>query len=186
KGDPMGVYKSHDGTFSFLYITQNNIRVAFLAFILGIFVSFGTAMILFSNSIMLGSFLYFFYKYDALYMAMKTIWIHGTLEISAIIIAGAAGFVIGNSILFPGTYSRRRSFIRGARTGLKIVMCLVPVFIVAGFLESYVTRNTEMPAVVNFSIIFGSLAFVLWYFVFYPAKLYKRSVKAGFVPVDDE
>ena len=48
--------------------------------------------------------------------------LHGTLELSAIIVAGAAGLAIGNGWLFPGTYSRLVSFQRGAKRGMKIVV----------------------------------------------------------------
>jgi uncharacterized membrane protein SpoIIM required for sporulation len=170
-GDPMAVYKSSAEVPMFLGITFNNIRVSFLAFVLGVFFSVGTAYILFQNAVMLGSFMYFFYKYGLLFLAFRTIWIHGTLEISAITIAGAAGFIIGNSILFPGTYSRRESFMRGAKKGIKIVVALVPMFIVAGFLESFVTRHNGMPPFLSLIIIGLSLAFVLWYFVFLPLHL---------------
>ena len=73
------------------------------------------------------------------------IWIHGTLEISAIVLAGAAGLVLGNSFLFPKTYTRMASILKGAKDGLKIVLGLIPIFIVAAFFESFVTRHTEMP-----------------------------------------
>ena len=52
---------------------------------------------------------------------------------------------MGNSLLFPKTYSRRESLKRGAKQGLKIIIGLVPIFITAGFLESFVTRKTEWP-----------------------------------------
>ena len=87
-------------------------------------------------------------------------------------IAGAAGLTLGNSILFPGTFSRMESFKRGAKQGLKIAVGLIPVFIVAGFLESFVTRLT-LPPVVSASIIGVSAGFILWYFVFYPIQLNK-------------
>ena len=81
---------------------------------------------------------------------------------------------MGNSLLFPGTYSRTESFRRGSRDGLKLAIGLVPIFVVAGFLESFVTRHTEMPVAVSLLIIGGSLAFILWYFVFYPLQLQRR------------
>src|SRR3546814_13017991 len=84
---------------------------------------------------MLGAFQFFFYQKGLLLTSVLSIWIHGTLEISAIIIAGSAGLVMGNSLLFPGTWSRLESFRRGARRGLKIVIGLVPVFITAALLE---------------------------------------------------
>jgi len=174
KGDPMAVYKQMNGVDMFLGITFNNIRVSFFAFMMGLLVSFGTAWILISNGIMLGAFQYFFHVHDLLFESVLVIWIHGTLEISAIIIAGAAGLVLGNSILFPGTYSRRQSFMIGSKEGLKIIVSLIPVFIVAGFLESFVTRHTGMPVFLSSAIIIGSLFFVIWYFIIYPTKVYNK------------
>jgi uncharacterized membrane protein SpoIIM required for sporulation len=171
KGDPLAVYKSMDSGYMFLAITWNNIKVAFYAFILGAFLSFGTAYILFSNGVMLGAFQYFFYQKGLLLTSLLTIWIHGTLEISAIVIAGCAGLVMGNSILFPGTYSRLDSFKQGARQGLKITVGLIPIFIMAGFLESFVTRLTEMPSLIKAAIIFFSATFIIYYFIIYPIKL---------------
>src|SRR5690606_37843425 len=167
KGDPMAVYKSMGTVEMFLYIAFNNIRVSFLAFVAGALFSFGTVFVLFRNGVMLGAFQYFFYQKGLLLTSVLSIWIHGTLEISAIIIAGAAGMVMGNSLLFPGTWSRLESFKRGARRGLKIVAGLVPVFISAAFLEGFVTRHTGMPPWLSISIIGCSAAFILYYFVFY-------------------
>lgn len=172
--DPMAVYKTMNELDMFLAITVNNIRVAFIAFVLGIFFSIGTGYVLLNNGIMLGSFQYFFFTKGVLLQSLLTIWIHGTLEISVIIIAGGAGIVMGNSILFPGTYSRGVSFIKGAKNGLKIVIGLVPIFIVAGFLEGFVTRHTEMPIWLSLLIIGASLSFIIWYFIIYPIRLTKK------------
>jgi uncharacterized membrane protein SpoIIM required for sporulation len=170
-GDPMAVYKGDDGSFMFLYFIYNNIGVAFAAFVSGIFLSVGTVVVLFRNGVMLGAFQYFFYKYGVLKASLLTIWIHGTLEISAIVIAGCAGLVLGNSILFPGTYSRAESFAKGVRRGMKIAAGLVPVFIAAAFFEAFVTRHTEMPVWLSLSIISGSAIFIVFYFIIYPIRL---------------
>jgi uncharacterized membrane protein SpoIIM required for sporulation len=174
KGDPMAVYKQMNGIDMFLGITFNNIRVSFFAFTFGLLLSFGSAVILLQNGIMLGSFQYFFYQQGLLFQSMLVIWIHGTLEISAIIISGAAGIVIGNSILFPGTYSRRESFMIGAKEGVKIIVSLIPIFITAGFLESFITRFTGMPIFMSLFIILSSLSFIVWYTWIYPQKLYNK------------
>jgi len=176
KGDPMAVYKKMNQVDMFLGITVNNIYVSFLCFILGIFFSLGTGWMLLSNAIMLGAFQYFFYSKGLLLESILSIWIHGTLEISAIIIAGCAGLTMGNSILFPGTYSRGVSFIKGTKQGLIIAVGLVPIFIMAGFLESFVTRYTQMPIWLSSSIILSSLFFIIWYFVIYPIRLNKKSL----------
>ncbi len=123
---------------------------------------------------MIGAFHYFFYQKGLLLTSIKSIWIHGTLEMTAVIIAGGAGIVIGNSILFPGTYSRIESFKRGARDGLKIVIGVIPVFVLAALLEGFVTRYAGMPWFASAGIIAASLVLVISYFVIYPAYCRKK------------
>lgn len=173
-GDPMAVYKQQGEGTMFLDITINNIRVAVIAFIMGIFFSVGTAFILVSNGFMLGAFQYFFYAKGLFLTSFLTIWIHGTFEISVIIIAGAGGIVMGNGLLFPKTLTRTQSLQIHARRGINILLGTVPIFIAAGFLEGYVTRHTEMAPGLKWFIILGSLAFILFYFVFYPLRLGKK------------
>lgn len=171
KGEPMAVYKSGSSVGSFLGITINNIRVAIMAFAFGVFFSVGTIYILFSNGIMLGAFITFFYNYGILDKT-STIWLHGTIEISVIVIAGCAGLVMGNSFLFPKTYSRRVAFTKGAKDGLKIVVSTIPFFIIAGFIEGFITRYGEiMPWYLAYSIIGVSLFTIIFYYVIYPITL---------------
>ena len=178
RGEPMAVYGSSSEAPMFMFITVNNIFVALRAFAAGIAASVGTALVLWYNGIMVGAFQYMFHEQGVLRESLLTIWVHGTLEISAIIIAGAAGFTMGRGLLFPGTYSRMASFRRGAKLGLKIVIGLVPVFILAGFLESFITRRSlQVPAWVDLLIIGTSLAFIVGYFILYPYHVQRsRSV----------
>lgn len=170
-GAPMAVYNGGSEFPMFLGITLNNIRVALACFAMGILSGFGTGYIIFSNGIMLGAFQTFFYQQGLLGESMLAIWIHGTLEISAIIVSGAAGLAMGNSWLFPGTYSRKASFTRGAKRGLKIVIGTLPIFIVAGFLEAFITRHTQLPDSLRLGIIMLSLTFVLYYYLYLPNTL---------------
>ena len=168
KGKPMAVYDGDDETLMFLGITFNNIMVSFYIFVAGIFTSIASGYLLFQNSIMLGCFETFFAQHGLLGESLLAVFLHGTLEISAIIIAGAAGLAMGNGWLFPGTYSRVVSFRRGAKRGMKIIVGTVPVFIMAGFIEGFVSRHTEIPDVIRLLVILLSLAFVISYFVILP------------------
>lgn len=170
-GNPIGIYGEGNQFFMFARITLNNIQVSFYAFIFGLATAFGTSLLLIQNGIMLGSFFTLFYQYNVVGKALKVVWIHGTLEMSAIIIAGCAGFVLGNSYLFPKTHTRIRSFKRGGKDGLKIVIGLIPVFITAGFLESFVTRYTEMHIALSLAIIITSFLFIIGYFIVLPQYL---------------
>ncbi|MFT3737912.1 MAG: stage II sporulation protein M [Breznakibacter sp.] len=174
-GDPMAVYGKTDRSSMFVGITFNNIRVSFIAFLFGLLTHFGTGMVLFQNGIMVGSFLTFFFQKNLLSTSVLAIMIHGTLELSAISIAGGAGFLIANGMLFPGTYPRLYRFKHSVSQGAKIILSLVPVFVMAGFLESFVTRYYQtIPMGINLMIIGLSLAFIIWYFVIYPFQVEKR------------
>lgn len=176
EGDPMRVYKESKEMGMSVGITLNNLQVAFLTFLLGIVYLIGSIGILISNGVMVGSFQYFFYEQGFLLESFLTIWMHGTLEISAIIIAGAAGITMGRGLVFPGTYSRAKAFQLSAKRGLKIMIGISPVFVLAGFIEGYVTRHTELPNIFRALFILSCLAFVVGYYVIYP--LYKK--KKGF------
>jgi uncharacterized membrane protein SpoIIM required for sporulation len=174
KGDPLAVYKSMNQVDMFLGITLNNIRVSFLAFAMGLLTPVGTGFIMMQNGVMLGTFQTFLAEQGFLLDAFATIWVHGTYEIFAITVAGGAGIVIGNSIVFPKSFSRIESFRRGALQGSKMVTGLIPVFILAGFLEGFVTRYTHAPYFVRFTIIILSLISIIYYFYLYPILLIKK------------
>lgn len=184
KGDPFGVYKDENPFTMFVRISFNNIRVAFLTFIGGFTLGFFTLNILWSNGIMLGCFQYMFFAHGLGIQSILVIWVHGTIEISSIVIAGTAGFILANGILFPGTYTRLESFKRGAKDAAKVLLCLVPFFIAASFLESYVTHlmsqtydkhnNIGLPVWASVLILAGSLFLIVWYFVIWPIRLHKR------------
>lgn len=179
KGDPFGVYKQGNQLSMFVLIAFNNIKVSFLAFIGGLFFSVGTSLVLIQNGLMLGSFQYFFFSKGLGLKSVLVIFLHGTLEISAIVIAGCAGLVIGNSLLFPKTYSRWDSVLKGARDGVRIIFGLVPVFIAAAFIEGFFTRYTEMPAGLSVSVLALSLFIIIYYFIWYPILLQKLVNRIG-------
>jgi uncharacterized membrane protein SpoIIM required for sporulation len=172
-GSPTRVYSSGSEMNMFFMITLNNIMVSFQVFVYGVFASLGTGYFLFSNGLMVGAFVTFFSQEQQLEQAFPVIMLHGTIELTSIVIAGAAGFLMGNSLLFPGTYSRLVSFKAGAVKGLKIVMGLVPFFVIAGFIESFITRFAFMHWSLKAFIISASAMLMIYYFIIYPYQLKK-------------
>jgi len=177
-GDPMAVYKQQ-GMFNMaLGITINNLMVALLTFLMGVFVGAGSIIVLIFNGVMVGVFQYFFIEKGLFWDSFLTIWIHGTIEISSIIVAGAAGITMGRGLAFPDTYSRDRAFQVSARRGMKMMIGIAPLIILAGFIEGFLTRNTDAPALVRGLFIMISLFFVLSYFLWYPLL----KARIGFAP----
>lgn len=172
EGDPAAVYQSGGNTESFLLIAFNNIRVSLMAFAMGLLTSLGAVYYLMSNGVMVGAFTTMFYNEGVLGEAMLAIMLHGTLELSTIVLMGGAGIVMGNGWLFPGTYSRIQSFRRAAKRGLKIVVGTLPVVLAAAIVEGYFSRYTHAATSLRGGFIILSAAFILYYYVYLP---YQRS-----------
>ena len=187
KGNPFGIYQSAPPVIMFLMIAFNNVKVSFFFFVSGITASVLTVYLILANGIMLGSFIAFFFTKGLGWQAILAVFIHGTLEILAFVVAGCAGLIVGNSILFPKTYSRSYSLKKGAKDGLKISIGLTPIILLAAFLESFVTRYYQtMPLLLNLFILLGSLAFMIWYFIFYPIQLNRRVLASNTQHLRDE
>ena len=179
-GDPVAVYKGGSNWGSFIGITFNNLKVGLTSFVYGITGGIGTGYILLQNGIMLGAFQYFFELQGVLWKSAKGIWIHGAMEIFAIVIEGAAGFILGASILFPKTLSRINSFKIGMRNSVKIVISTFPFTIAAGFLEGFITRYSDvMSNFLALAIILGTLSIISFYYLIYPFKVVKQITKTG-------
>ena len=107
--------------------------VSLLMFASGIFACIPTLNFLAQNAAMVGIFDQFFAAKGLGAQFFLVVFVHGTLELTAIIIAGAAGLILGKSFLFPGTIKRLDALKRGAKDGVKIMIGLMPVFALAAF-----------------------------------------------------
>jgi len=174
-GDPMAVYQSSSNWGSAGGITLNNLYVGLRCYLYGIAGGIGTLLFVIYNAIMLGSFQYFFYEEGVFMESVRGIWLHGSMEIFAIVIESATGFILGASILFPKTYSRLNSFKIGFRNSFKIYISTIPFTIFAGIIEGYITRYAQaMPDILNYLIIFGTLGLISYYYLIYPKKVYQK------------
>lgn len=173
-GVPTGVYGNSNEKDMFLHIVLNNLRVDLVTYSYGVVPILGPGYIMMKNGIMLGEFQTLFFLEGVGLQSMTAIWIHGTIEISTIIIGGAAGFALGLGWVFPGTYPRKEALKRGGVKSVKIILSILPLTVFAAFLESFVTRHTEFPLFVKLMIIMGSLAFIIFYYIVLPNKIRKE------------
>jgi uncharacterized membrane protein SpoIIM required for sporulation len=175
KGDPTAIYKDSKSFEMFVRIAFNNLLVMFKMYLAGFL--FQSVPYLVYNAFMLGSFFELFARHNVYQTAWLTILIHGTLEISAIVVAAAATFKLMGSVILPGSWPLKVSFLRGVQTSLFTVIGLIPVFVIAAIFESYVTRRTDMGLGLNLVFVVGSALFVLFYFVIYPQVVARRQPK---------
>lgn len=128
-------------------IMTNNIRVSFMAFAFGITAGVGTCAVLFTNGLMLGVLAAYFHRAGPGYALdfWALILPHGVIELAAIVLAGAAGLLLGAAILAPGDMTRRQALRRrGAEAG-RIAMGTVPMLVLAGLIEGFVTPQSFLP-----------------------------------------
>jgi uncharacterized membrane protein SpoIIM required for sporulation len=185
-GNPFGVYASGGTFYSFIRIALNNILLAFVIdFIGGIFFGMGTFYSLLTNGMMVGAFHYMFYDMGFGWEFLLVVFIHGTFELFAIVLAAGAGFRLCNGLLFPGTYKRVESIKKAAAEGMKLMIITFLLLLVAAFLEGYVTRLTAtsiahdvtgwmIPVWASILLLVACFSFIIWYFIIYPLQVEKR------------
>ncbi|MDQ3277933.1 MAG: stage II sporulation protein M, partial [Bacteroidota bacterium] len=176
EGNPFGIYQGGDSFFMWLGIMINNIIVSFTYFGKGLLLGFFSLKELGKESMRVGVFHYMFAAKGHGTGFLLAVMIHGLLELSAIVMACAAGAVMGISYLFPGTHSRLDAFKVGVKDGVKIVVGLIPVLMIAAFFEGFVTRHYKMPLLLNLLFLLLCAASVVYYFLIYPVRLNRKGV----------
>jgi uncharacterized membrane protein SpoIIM required for sporulation len=157
----------HEGNplFSSFVIT-NNIRVALAAFALGITFGIGSAYMMIVNGAMLGGIAGAFAKSGIEGQFWMVILPHGALELSAVVIAGGAGLLVGYGLWCPGQRTRRRALREEVVRAMQLAVGLVPAFAVAGLFEGLVTPSDAIPESVKVGLgIAAAVAFWLYLLV---------------------
>ena len=136
-------------------IFTNNIQVSFLAFAGGVLFGLGTAYVLVSNGLLLGGVLGAAQFYGVAPLVWSFISPHGYLELTCIVIAGAAGLMLGDALLRPGLLLRREALARASRRAVELVVGAAPVLVVAGLIEGFISPSDLLIPV---KLVFGPLA----------------------------
>lgn len=123
------------------YVTTNNIRVGLVAFAGGILLCLPTAFVLLVNGINLGAVTGMFAAAGQQPRFWGLVLPHGALELTAVFVAGAAGLRLGWTLIDPGDRTRAEALTEEGRRAIVIVIGVVAMFIVAGFIEGFVTGS---------------------------------------------
>jgi uncharacterized membrane protein SpoIIM required for sporulation len=144
-------------------ILTNNIGVCFLAFAGGIVAGLGTLLLMFQNGLQVGVISTACSQAHMALDLFSFMAAHGSLELPSIFISGGAGLRLATALLFPGMLSRRDSLARGAKEAVRLLAGVVPLLVVAGILEAFLSPSGE-PVGVKFAVgavLFCALAFWL-------------------------
>ena len=156
-------------------VTVNNIQVAFFAFGAGVLLCVVTAFILANNGLNIGFAAGLFAANDQSAKFYGLILPHGLLELSAIVVAGAAGLAVGWTIIAPGDRTRADALAEQGRRSAVIALGLALAFVMAGIIEGFVTPS-GLPTAARVGI--GAAVFTLfWTYVY---VLGRRAAAAGY------
>lgn len=172
--NPFGIYEYGNSFLSWMGIMINNIKVSLIMFTSGLFCAIPTLYKHAETSVMIGIFDQFFAERGLGLDFWLVVFVHGTLEITALIISAAAGIVLGKSFLFPGTIRRIDALKKGAKDGVKLMIGLMPVLALAAFFEGFITRLYNDVSILTTIIFSLSIIFVIWYFIIYPIRLARK------------
>ncbi len=122
-------------------IAVHNISVSFAVWALGLTFGIGTVWLLVLNGLMLGALSAACLRAGMLGLLMEFVVAHGSLELPAIWISAGAGLLMTQAMLFPGRYSRRVELRQNGRSSVQIMVGIVPLLLVAGAIEAFVSPS---------------------------------------------
>ncbi len=143
------------------FLMSNNIRVAFNAYVGGIFFGVGTLLAMFYNGLYaFGGPLGVCALHGMAPKLLKFVYAHSVIELTTIFIAGGAGMLVGLALIFPGDLPRWTALRLRAKESLVLVLGCVPLLIIAGLIEGLVSMNPAVPTHIRL-IIAGLSALML-------------------------
>jgi uncharacterized membrane protein SpoIIM required for sporulation len=150
----------------FGHYIANNIGLAFQCFAGGLFFGVGSLFFLAVNGVLAGSVAGYLTRRGFGENFYSFVVTHGAFELTGIVLAGAAGLVLGHALLAPGRRTRLAALEHAARGAIVIVYGITAMFAVAAVLEAFWSSARWVPAEVKFAVGAACWLLVLAYFVF--------------------
>jgi uncharacterized membrane protein SpoIIM required for sporulation len=145
------------------FIMQNNIRVVFLAFGGGMLAGLYTVYVLLLNGLELGGITGLTAHYGIGFDLWTFVIGHGVIELSVIAIGGGSGLMLGWAMLQPGLLRRRDALAQAAGRAVRLVFGCVPLLVVAGTIEGFISPSQALPWPAHWAIGLGSGALLYAY-----------------------
>ena len=135
-------------------IMVNNIRVSMMAVAFGVTAGLGTAWVLVQNGLMVGGLSGAATNANVDFLFWSVILPHGVIELSAICIAGGAGFVIARALYAPGELPRRDALRLAGAQAAQLLVGVALMLVIAGLIEGFITPTELSP---TFKMAFAAL-----------------------------
>jgi uncharacterized membrane protein SpoIIM required for sporulation len=138
------------------FIMRNNIQVAFIAFGSGALAGVFTVWIMIYNGLILGGITGLTAHHNVGFELWSFVIGHGVIELSVIFIAGGSGLMLGWAVIHPGLLRRRDALTNTARKAVRLVIGCVPLLVLAGLIEGFISPAEDIPWPIKWGIGLGS------------------------------
>jgi uncharacterized membrane protein SpoIIM required for sporulation len=145
-------------------VYTNNVRVALLAFAGGILLCVPTGYLLVTNGISLGGAAGLFAAAGQSSKFYGLILPHGLIELTSVVLAGAAGLRLGWTVIDPGDRTRAAALADEGRRAVVLVLGVVGTLLIAGIIEGFVTGSglpTPVRVGIGVTVEIAFLAYVV-------------------------
>jgi len=143
-------------------VMTNNLQVSFLAFAGGVFAGAGTVYVLVANGLILGAIGTEVFRAGVAYPFWGFVLPHGVLELPAVMICGAAGLMLGWSLISPGLYTRATALRLAGREAVKLLMGAAALLVPAGIIEGLFSPS-RVPEPIKYAAAAVIFAGLVWY-----------------------
>ena len=144
-------------------IIANNVQVTFAAFAIGITFGIGTVLVLVTNGVSLGGVFGLYASKGIASLLVKFVAPHGVLELTAICIAGGAGFLLAAALLIPGNRPRSEALRENARRAIRLIAASTVLLLIAGTLEGFVSPIETWPLSWKLAVSAATAVFLVIY-----------------------
>jgi uncharacterized membrane protein SpoIIM required for sporulation len=145
------------------FLFRHNTIVAILCFSLGFCLGVPTVLLLISNGLSLGAIICLHVQKGLGIDFMGWLSIHGVTELSAIVLAGAAGLGIAEKIILPGQGPRLENLAKHGQDAATVMIGVVIMLLLAGILEGCFRQFIDN-TIIRLTIALSTGLFWLWYF----------------------
>lgn len=162
----LGMRAADTDVMMFAYYIWNNVRIGFQCFATGLLFGVGTVFYLVSNGIQIGAIAGNLTQTGFGTPFWSFVSGHSAMELTAIVISGAAGLKLGAALIAPGNMSRRAALVAASRGAIRLVYGAATMFLVAAFIEAFWSPLTIFPPATKYAVGAIMCAVVLTYFLF--------------------
>jgi uncharacterized membrane protein SpoIIM required for sporulation len=162
----LGTRGADSSLMMFGYYIWNNVRIGFQTFAGGMLFGVGSIWFLGANGVIIGAVSGYLTQIGYTQTFWSFVAGHSSLELTAIVISGAAGLRLGMAVIAPGNVSRRAALVAAAKPAVRLMYGAATMFLAAAFVEAFWSPLTEIPFAVKIGVGITGWAILLFYFVF--------------------